>query len=271
MSTLVMSACWNLQMPPTPKAVLISLADNANDHGECWPSIPKISQRTCFSERAVHGAIKWLEEHGLVIADRSNGRHTLYVVRPEGFKPPQEMHPRSSCGGAAGAEKPPQEMQSPPQIPQSPPQLLRSNRKEPSRTVSKATVSKRVTAQTLPCPDDVDPQTWADWLTLRKAKRAPVTETVTRAARREAEKAGLPLTRFLEIWCARGSQGLEADWLKPHERAAAFTTGAIHAVNPNGRQRGESLAAHSERINRQLDEREQHGNVLLLAAGSPDG
>lgn len=68
-------------------------------------------------------------------------------------------------------------------------------------------------------PDGVDPQTWKDWLALRKAKRAPVTETVIRDAGREAAKAGLTLTRFLEIWCARGSQGLQADWLKPNERA----------------------------------------------------
>ena len=68
-------------------------------------------------------------------------------------------------------------------------------------------------------PDDVIEQTWKDWLALRRAKKAPVTETVLKQARAEADKAGLPLTRFLEIWCARGSQGLQADWLKPHERA----------------------------------------------------
>ncbi|WP_081613233.1 YdaU family protein [Xanthomonas sp. SHU 199] len=69
------------------------------------------------------------------------------------------------------------------------------------------------------CPDDVDPQTWTDWLALRKAKKAPVTETVLRSAQGEARKAGMPLEQFLRIWCARGSQGLQADWLKPHERA----------------------------------------------------
>lgn len=70
-------------------------------------------------------------------------------------------------------------------------------------------------------PTEVDESTWADWLTLRKAKRAPVTETVLKQAKAEAEKADLTLTRFLEIWCARGSQGLQADWLKPNELAQA--------------------------------------------------
>ena len=68
-----------------------------------------------------------------------------------------------------------------------------------------------------PRPDGVTEGTWADWLTLRKAKRAPVTDTVVREATAEAGKAGLSLEAFLRVWCARGSQGLQADWLKPNE------------------------------------------------------
>ena len=67
-------------------------------------------------------------------------------------------------------------------------------------------------------PDDVDAQTWTDWLQLRKAKRAPVTLTVVNGARAEADKAGMTLDAFLQVWCRRGSQGLEAGWLKPDER-----------------------------------------------------
>lgn len=75
-----MSLCWPLQMPSTAKSVLISLADNANDAGHCWPSIPAIAKRTCFSERAVTNAIHWLEKNDFLIADRDNGRHTKYQL-----------------------------------------------------------------------------------------------------------------------------------------------------------------------------------------------
>ncbi|WP_225784477.1 hypothetical protein [Xenophilus sp. Marseille-Q4582] len=82
----------------------------------------------------------------------------------------------------------------------------------------KKTARKRAPpAPVMDCPDDVEPQTWADWQQLRKAKRAPVTDTVLAEARREAGKARLTLERFLRIWCVRGSQGLQADWLKPNE------------------------------------------------------
>lgn len=68
------------------------------------------------------------------------------------------------------------------------------------------------------CPADVDVQIWADWLQLRKRKKADVTETVLAGARREAGKAGMTLEDFLQTWVLRGSQGLMADWLKPSER-----------------------------------------------------
>lgn len=74
--------------------------------------------------------------------------------------------------------------------------------------------------QAIPAPDDVDAQVWADWLQLRKAKKAPVTPTVLGNARAEAAAARMTLEAFLRIWCARGSQGLQADWIKPHERPA---------------------------------------------------
>lgn len=64
------------------------------------------------------------------------------------------------------------------------------------------------------CPDDVTQQTWDDWLALRKQKRAPVTNTVVTMARREAGKADMPLEDFLQVWCVRGSQGLQASWLQ---------------------------------------------------------
>lgn len=215
MSNPVLDQCWPLQIPPTQKAVLISLADNANDAGECWPSQPKIAERTCLSERAVRDAIKALEASGHLVADRSNGRHTRYIVTPT---PAPAAAPAGAAAPAYAAGEPRQELPEPRHMAPEPRQELPPNRKEPSLTVRKAT-QRSAPTPALGCPDGVDPQTWVDWLALRKAKRAPVTETVLRQARAEAEKAGMPLGRFLEIWCARGSQGLEAHWLKPNERA----------------------------------------------------
>jgi uncharacterized protein YdaU (DUF1376 family) len=82
---------------------------------------------------------------------------------------------------------------------------------------------KREGATSVACPLDVDQQIWDDWKQLRKAKKAPVTETVVNSARKEALKANMSFSDFLTVWCARGSQGLQADWLKPEEKNLSKT------------------------------------------------
>jgi hypothetical protein len=93
------------------------------------------------------------------------------------------------------------------------------------------------------CPDDVEPQVWADWSALRAKKRATVSQTAVEEARKEAAKAGVSLNGFLRIWCRRGSQGLEASWLKADEIRSAQATGETpwqrsqrerHAENSGG-------------------------------------
>ena len=93
----------------------------------------------------------------------------------------------------------------------------KSKAPQPHSNTSSPT-SKKYRAQERACPDGVDAQVWSDWLALRKAKRAPVSDTVLTSAMVEAERAGMSLEAFLRVWCARGSQGLEASWLKPSER-----------------------------------------------------
>lgn len=82
---------------------------------------------------------------------------------------------------------------------------------------------KRASPPEIARPDEVSEQVWTDWLQLRKGKRAAVTATVVDEARVESVKAGMSLDAFLRVWCARGSQGLQAEWLKNHERGEGLT------------------------------------------------
>ncbi|KXD70780.1 helix-turn-helix domain-containing protein [Pseudomonas aeruginosa] len=116
MSTIIMSACWPLQgLTPAQKAVLISLADNANDEGVCWPSVAKIAERTCLSERAVQQAIKVLNECKALSIEARQGRSTMFTVTPAAFAPPQKVHPRRKCTPPASAPPPPDAAPPPPQ------------------------------------------------------------------------------------------------------------------------------------------------------------
>ncbi|KRB85104.1 hypothetical protein ASE07_21300 [Noviherbaspirillum sp. Root189] len=229
-------------MPPTAKSVLISLADNANDHGVCWPSIPTIAKRTCFSERAVQNAIQWLERNLLLIAHRTNGRHTSYTLTPERYAPEtaadaliQQSPSRSKCTPAAGS--PVKEMRNTPtadaavplQETRSPPQEVPSNRKEPSKEPSGNHQKKSRDRDAVLGLDDlvvdgVDKQHARDWLTLRKAKRLPLTPSAWDAIKAEATK--IDMTAAEAVACAVSSSwaGFKAKWVndavgggqKPH-------------------------------------------------------
>ncbi len=110
--------------------------------------------------------------------------------------------------------------------------------KPTNQLTNKPIKEKSAKAPPYPKPDDVELQVWQDWKELRAKKRATVTDTVVKGARGQAQIAGMSLNDFLAVWCRRGSQGLEAAWLKPEERrtsqnrhsagAAAIFDGASH-------------------------------------------
>jgi uncharacterized protein YdaU (DUF1376 family) len=98
-----------------------------------------------------------------------------------------------------------------------------SNATQDTGHITQDTEHKKNKTTVVACPSDVDQQIWDDWKQLRKAKKAPVTETVVKGARKEAAKANMEFSDFLSVWCARGSQGLQADWLKPDEKNLSKT------------------------------------------------
>ena len=71
-------------------------------------------------------------------------------------------------------------------------------------------------------PEDVGVQVWDEFAALRKARRAPVTETVVAGIRREAKAAGVTLEAALRTCVERGWQSFRADWIAKN-RAANIT------------------------------------------------
>lgn len=62
-------------------------------------------------------------------------------------------------------------------------------------------------------PDDVSESVWIDFLALRKAKKAPVTQTALKGLRQEAMKAKITLEAALQLCCKSGWAGFKADWV----------------------------------------------------------
>jgi hypothetical protein len=286
MSTMIMSQCWPLDgMSIAQKAVLISLADNANDQGVCWPSIPTIAKRVCASERAVQNAVKWLEDARIVTANRSNGRHTSYTITPAAYSPPQHIHPSTKCTPAGDApphgvhHTPAGDAGDPRTACTTPPHHVPSNRKEPSEEPSlnhqparrppRVALLGELRATTRPSwlPEDA----WLDWCEHREAKAgdklAPWTAGAAKASinclTRLREKGHDPAA-VIEASVLRGWTGLFP--LKPESQDSGGTQAVPFdwwKTAPGIRERGKQLGVE-ERPNQVF---EQFKARVFRAAG----
>jgi len=99
-------------------------------------------------------------------------------------------------------------------------------------------------AAPIACPAEVPAGVFADFLAIRKAKRAPLTATALAGIGREAAKAGLGLADALAVCCERGWVGFRADWYgKATDVAKAARTGRAAAIPAETfRERDERLA-----------------------------
>ena len=110
MSMGLMVAAMKLRVGnPLRKLVLIKLADNASDMGECWPSYQHIADQCEISKRSVMNHITALCESGLLRKEIRKGgpkgnSSNVYFLTLDGGAPPapgvvQQIHQ----GGAAGS------------------------------------------------------------------------------------------------------------------------------------------------------------------------
>jgi len=83
MSWKHLNAAWNdLTFPDSSrKFVMIAIADMANEHGETWPSLVRLSERTNLSRSTVRRALVWLQSDGRIVMMRGNGRGKITRVQ----------------------------------------------------------------------------------------------------------------------------------------------------------------------------------------------
>ena len=93
MSLEAMRWAWKTQiLTRTQKIILLSMADRANDAGECWPSIRRLCLDTNCSDRTVQRSIKALEKLGLIGCERVSGKTTVYKLLEAPLQPEDPRH-----------------------------------------------------------------------------------------------------------------------------------------------------------------------------------
>lgn len=234
MSIALMSRVWSLPLPSTPKLVLLSLADQANDAGYCWPSIATICTRTSLGKTTVLENMRWLEEGRFLTVHRRAGVNNTYTLTVEAgiaqletspaAEPVREPHQSANRTGPVGAPVR-QVNQSasrtgPAAAPTRPPsEPVPVRLPDPNRHITvieppeKKKTRARKALEHVPRPDDVPEQLWSDYLKVREAKKAVLTETALAGLRNEAGKAGMSLAEVLAECCQRNWIGFKQAWI----------------------------------------------------------
>lgn len=213
MSMMLMVKAMRIRVGnPLRKLVLIKLADNASDSGECWPSHQHIAEQCEISRRSVINHINKLEEMGLLRKEyrtKNNEKQSnLYQLTLDqaidvaggsaGDSLPSEGN---SPGGSAGDSLP------------SARDAQGGGAGDAHRTShSSEPVNEPLKPKDRLIASGVDKQVLEDFLAVRKAKRLPLTHTAIDGLEREARKASLEVKDAIRFCAEKGWGGFNANW-----------------------------------------------------------
>ena len=253
---------WAMLQPIEPaltKFCLVAMAIGARSDGQevsCGLSYASLARSTGMNSKTVEGSVTRLKGEGYIVDTGRRAGDTGKVViyrfndpksgvvatGPEGEGGGQLQHandPKSGVVTPVGnppksdANPPKNSDQSPQKVEESTPLSgslpLLAGTPLSSVPTADGKKKKREPRADASRPADVAEPTWASWLALRRKKRATVDDTVIAMAREQAGLAGVTLDRFLCLWAARGSQGLQAEWLTQSERGQSATATGKHA------------------------------------------
>jgi len=104
MSIRVMNWAWTTELPPTPKLVLMALADIADDQGICWPSQNTLAKKCSVAERSVRRILLQLQASKLLFVEprfRKNGSQASNRYRLAVGCPPDNLSGALDTGGGS--------------------------------------------------------------------------------------------------------------------------------------------------------------------------
>lgn len=182
MSIKQLNTAWQTQTAThTQKLVLLALADNANDQGQCWPSVLTLAAKCQLTKQAVLKQIQGLERAGLLQTIRANGRSNRYILV---MQPVNDIDRSTPFTGQPDLPPPVNEDYRHRSTPfTGPVNVVYPNRKEPS--IEPSIEPKKARAPKQPAPDadlelpfntDAFREAWENWKqSLKQRRKQPST------------------------------------------------------------------------------------------------
>jgi Helix-turn-helix domain len=205
-SIKIMTLAWSVAVGDhTDKLVLLALADNANDQGDCYPSLTKIAEKCEVSRRTAVYSLQRLEAGGHIDRKLTAGRNTVYSVHPTSANgaPVQTVH---QCKDDTSANDAPTSANGAPlPLPYKP--SPSENRHKPSKG-KRAKGSNPELVPDEPPPSNLNVEAWHRWVKYRKQIRKPIHPASWLGAQRKLAAFGPDQAAVVEQSIANGWQGL---------------------------------------------------------------
>ena len=113
---------------------------------------------------------------------------------------------------------------------------VQPNNKQEPITIKQETKKKATEVAT---PEGVSEFVWNDFKAVRKANKAPITQTAMSMIQNEANKIGWTLEQALSECSARGWRGFKADWVA--DKVVAQRKDLVHVTVPSKMERDPAL------------------------------
>ncbi|OCG68491.1 hypothetical protein A9G39_02545 [Gilliamella sp. Imp1-6] len=229
---------------PLRKLVLIKLADNANDKGECFPSIAYIADQCEISERSVQNHISWLESNGyLKIESRKteNGlnKSNIYYLNFSGAN----AAPYGANNSVSGVNAAPSG-ESPAPLDGANPAPITSHIIEPVKEPVNNLVINGFDFSGL--DGMLEKNLIDDFIKFRKSIKKPLTQGAVNYLIRELNKAvraGYNPNELIEMTLSRGWQTFEYRYLNNHQQATNSAPSKFMTLAERNRAVLESMRA----------------------------
>ena len=226
--------------PSGTKFVLVVMANCANEAGDAYPSIDHLCHATGQDRKTVIEGVARLVGMGLMMDTGERKGRTGQVKVFRLTVPETEQLKNTENGTIEQSQKRDALVETVPFLPPNstvfPSKQYRKRDTEPSVTLKEPKTKKTTTNLTVVdlVSKGVEEQVATDFLTLRKAKRAPLTNTAMAGIEREAAKEGWALNAALAECVMRGWQGFKADWVRDKNKPATSFADTDYTLGISG-------------------------------------
>lgn len=233
-----MTEVWKLDLPHAEKIVLLALADNASDEGQCYPSNATLMKKCGLEERSIRRITSRLEQAGHITCHYRNGRSTVYTVHPGQTVTPDRRSPRTESPPTPDHVSGGEDLGSPPSLLRKDLTITQPslNRHKPKRRAARSDTPPEFEAVKAAFPKRAGNQPWPQALRACNArlKEGHTWAEMLAGVRRYAafcEATGKTRTEFVmqaQRFFGPSKPFLE-DWTPPASKAAAKQSRSIEA------------------------------------------